>query len=219
QMQVYFSVLNAINDDRKMYIDKYLLSRLADYNFGKNAPRPRIRYKRLGSENSLLMKEALTALIQNGKAMPDLEELGRELGMTVHEVEDTMDEPAPVAPVVPVGPARTAAGRFSAPRGTAARATSKEILKRVRPQVEQAMRNGPLGPDTQISMGFKRRMESSLAADGVRHPMQSNQNLYDRLDRWIADALAFGSEFDTADSFLSLFAATLEREIDTALNG
>jgi hypothetical protein len=218
QMQVYLAMMNAINDDRKMYIDKYVLERLRNYNFGKNAALPRIRYKRLGSAKQALLREALTALIQNGRAVPDLGEIGRELGLTLHEVEETLDAPPAPAQEPADAPDAAAALHRAARTGETARATVKEIVKRVRPQVEQAFRNGSFGPDTKISMGYKRRMESALNADGVQNSMVVNNDLYDKMDRWTEMVLAFADEFSTADSFISMFEKTITKEVNAIFN-
>src|SRR5690606_21434871 len=108
------------------------------------------------------------ALIQNGRPIPDLDEVGHELGMTLHEIKETTDEPAPPPQEAAAAPSDAVALDRSPRAGESARATVKEIVKRVQPQVEQAFRSGNFGADTSLSMGFKRRMESAINADGVQ---------------------------------------------------
>lgn len=221
-MQMYLWMLNAMNDDRKYYIDHYILSRMTDINFGPNAPRPKLRFRKLGNTDATMLKELLTALTQRGSIDFDYEELGQISGMTIKEIKQTTSpEPAPEPdpaedPTTP-DPATDAAP--AADRARIARATGGEIVGRVRSQVESAYRNGIFGPDLQINMGYKRRMEKALEAGGAPYPRASVDTLYNNMDDWIKTVVAFGTEeFDTPESFISLFEGTLYRKIDASVN-
>jgi hypothetical protein len=224
-MQVYLWMLNAMNDDRKVYIDKYLLSKMVDYNFGPNAPRAKIKYRKMGNTNSELMASLVTALVNGNQATVDLEELGTHVGMTLKEVRDTAkppakpgdddagDDPAQEDPEDDGGgTARVKVRR----RSPSARAVVKEIVARVRPQVENAERNGIFDKNLDISMGYKRRMETALEEDGVSEAFASTHEMYERLDNWINLILEHGSEVG-ADGFLNMLESKLESEVDSAL--
>jgi hypothetical protein len=57
-----------LNGDRKYYIDKYVLNRMVDYNFSPNAPRAKIKFRKMGNENSQLIQTVIQALLNSGKA-------------------------------------------------------------------------------------------------------------------------------------------------------
>jgi len=217
-MQMYLWMLNAMNDDRKVYIDKYLLAKMADYNFGPNSARPKIVFRKLGNSNQEMIKEVLTALIQQGKATVNLEELGQMAGMTITEVRQTLEDtpatgtPAEGDPAPATGDAASATGGNPS---TSARATAKEVVDRVRPQVDQAFRNGLFREGLAINMGYKRKMERALEADGYIDSVVRTNDLYDEMDNWLAATVTFGAEeFSSPDSFVSLFETKLVREIE-----
>ena len=231
-MQLYLWMLNAMNDDRKQYYDNYLLSKMVDYNFGTKAPRARIVFRKLGNTNAELLNAMLTALLQKDRIKVDVKELGQMAGMKLTEIEQTLAAPAvpsdpaapagPKKPAKPAGPAkgRAHAGLWSGDDTSSlgdmseAWATSKEINTRVRGQVEAAFRDDTFGKEFKINMGFKRRFEKALASHDVAFPLVTANQLYGRMDNWIADVLPLGKEeFSSPDNFMSLFSTVLNNEI------
>lgn len=221
-MQMYLWMLNAMNDDRKMYIDKYILSRSTDINFGPNAPRPKIKFRKLGNSDATMVKELLTALTQRGSIDFDYEELGQIAGMTITQVRETTSPPPAPGDGKAEDPA-TGDGADDAPpasdRARIARATGGEIVGRVRSQVESAFRDGVFGAGLQVNMGYKRRMEKAMEAGGVVNPKASVDALYGFMDSWLEQVVEFGTdEFSDAENFVSLFASTLYKKIDACAN-
>jgi hypothetical protein len=212
-MQMYLWMLNAMNDDRKVYIDKYILSRMVDYNFSEKAPRAKIIFRKLGNNNADLIKELMIELVRQDKIAMNIEELGKMTGMTLKEISETTQ--------VPVDPNKAADGEGSeadAPgsgtgrrRGTSPKPASDrgddvfdtvtEIVDRVRPQVENAMRNGKWGSDLKLSMGYKKKMNELLGS-------KKSDELYGFMDAWIEDMLLMPQ---TADEFMYEFAQTLSQ--------
>jgi hypothetical protein len=220
-MQMYLWMLNAMNADRKVYIDNYILSPMVNYNFSENAPRAKIVFRKLGNIDSQVLQSVLTALIQNQMGKPDLKELGQMVGMTLEEVQQTVAPPPAPAPAT--DPAE--GDPNNAPAGDGAKknrsgltevtATGKEIANRVRGQVEAAFRENRFGKDLQINMGYKRKFERALDAHGVRDAIGLTNRLYSRMDNWCADVTALGeSEFSGPDSFMGLFDKVLNNEIE-----
>src|SRR6478735_8597358 len=226
-MQVYLWMLNAMNDDRAVYIDKYLLSRMVDYNFGVNAPRAKIVFRKLGDLNAEMISSLLQALVSKDKVKLDYRELGEMAGMTIEEIKETVApavdpnaDPAATDPAAQDDPA-TAKGKpvaVAAARSmTEPRTTAKEIVTRVGGQVEAAFRDGRFGPDLRISMGYKRQMAHSLGAGGFSDPLTKADDLYRRMDNWIADIT---SSLDPADfssgaeSFMDLFEKVLSTQLE-----
>lgn len=208
-MQIYLWMLNAMNDDRKVYIDKYILSKYVDYNFSPKAPRAKIVFRKLGNADKEMVKEILVALIKQNKTKPDLTELGELAGMTLTEIKETLAEPEPAEgdeeePDTPES--NNTAGQTTA--------TTKEIMMRVRPQIENAFSQGRFGPDLKVSMGYKYRFQKALEADGIKDPILHTENFYENMDSWIKEVVSLGpQEFSGPDSFMGMFERVLDNEV------
>lgn len=215
-MQMYLWMLNAMNDDRKQYIDKYLLSKVVDYNFSPKAPRAKIVFRKMGNTDSAMLKDMILALLNKDKIKIDVRELGEMAGMSISEIQQTT-APAP-APVPDPGTGTGANGTNPAtPAGAAAHivvATGKEIVARVRGQVEAAFRDERFGPDMNLNLGYKNKLEKVLLAAGLAFPGAVTDAFYSRMDAWVTDTLPLGTDgFSSADSFMGLFERVLENEI------
>lgn len=219
-MQMYLWMLNAMNDDRALNINKYILSKMVDYNFSPNAPRAKIKFRKLGNTSAQLLENVMLALINKDKAVPDLEEIGEMTGMTLKQVRQTL-KPPPVPgndpntdPNAPVSAPGAGNGSKSNKTPTEAYATAKEIGTRVRGQVEGAFRDGKFGSDFRVNMGYKRKFERALEAHDIPDPIGRANEVYGRMDNWLKDVIALGpSEFSGPDTFMSLFSTVLENEI------
>lgn len=213
-MQMYLWMLNAMNNDRKQYIDQYILSRMADYKFSPNAPRPKIRFRKLGNQNAELIRALLTELVKNGKVEPDLVELGEMAGLTFTEIQGTVDTPVTDPNADPrVGrPDRATDGDTTADPGFArAKETALEILTRVTPQVTKGFQANKIGPGFTVNMGFKKRMDQVLNETGASG---SADELYGRMDRWFEDAVSVGTDaYPSPDAFMDMFGKVLEGEL------
>jgi hypothetical protein len=224
-MQMYLWMLNAMNDDRKQYLDNYLLRKMVNFNFSPKAPSAKIHYRKMGNTNTELIKELLVALVNQGKAKVDLKELGQMAGMKLSEVQETLAPPdEPNAPDEdtqdePQGPdtgGATASITTSAARGMEARAVAKEIVARVRPQVEAAFRSNTFNSDLQINMGFKRKFEKALANMGESYPIVTANEFYGRMDNWINDVTGVGCA--SPENFMHMFEAVLNSEVDRLID-
>lgn len=219
-MQLYLWMLNSINGDRKQYIDKYILSPMADFNFSPNAPRPKIKFRKMGTNNVEMIRGILQELIRGGKAEPDLEELGQMAGMTLKEVKETI-ESDPVDPLLDddddddtggtkdtkVDP-RVGRQGNNKPTKTKPVANSKaldvvaeSIVQRVTPQVQNAASTGKW--DVTLSLGFKKQFAAAFSVGGK----EASEEFYTFMDQWAADALPVG--YDSADEFMVMFRTTL----------
>lgn len=100
--QMYKSMINALADDWKEYIDKYVLWPMARWNFGEKAKRPTIRFRKLGAIDAETGRSILIELLRSGNGDKgvkfDLEEVGQIIGMTLEEIEKVTEPQAP-APV------------------------------------------------------------------------------------------------------------------------
>jgi hypothetical protein len=223
-MQMYLWMLNSMNEDRAKYINRYLLSKMADYNFGVNTPRPKIQFRKLGNTQQEMIRDVLVALINKDKAEPDIEELGQMVGMTLKEIKQTLQDPnapgtsAPGDPKAPPAKPGQNGGRKQSKPANLASDTAKEMAQRVRGQVEGAFRSNNFGSGTRINMGYKHRFERSLAADGIENPIEKTNRVFSRMDNWLADVVPLGSsEFSEPASFMALFERVLENEVEEAV--
>lgn len=203
-MQMYLWMLNAMNDDRAAYINKYLLSRLVNFNFSAKAPRPRIKFRKLGNQNGDLLRSIITELIKKGGIKPDIRELGEMAGMTFEEIEGTINEPSPEGDGTDTNRPPEGDG---VPNGVdKARDTEKSITARVGAQVANAFKAGTFGPDFRVNMGYKKRMSEVLGVDGA-------EQVYGRMDSWNAEAVGAAT---SADEFMGMFSKVLTYEVDAA---
>lgn len=87
-LQMFLWGLNSMNGDRKLYIDKYILSRMVDFNFGPKAPRARIVFRKMGNDNAELVKTVATQMVNGKIAKVDLAELSDAAGLRFLEMTD-----------------------------------------------------------------------------------------------------------------------------------
>lgn len=98
-MQIFLWMLNALAGDLKEYIDKFVVRRLKEFNFGVNAPDATWEYRSLGKENVDTMRAVVAEVIRQGQAKPDMEDLGSALGLKLTEIKQVLAPPTdPNAP-------------------------------------------------------------------------------------------------------------------------
>jgi hypothetical protein len=224
-MQLYLWMLNSINGDRKQFIDKYVLGRMVDFNFSPNAPRAKIKFRKMGTNNVEMIRAILQELIRGNKASVDLEELGQMAGMTLKEVKETVQPPTDPNPLDDDGSGDPSDGKETRVDPRVARQgnnkpTKKEpvanaakldavmhsIKERVEPQIANAASTGRWS-DLNISMGFKKQFAGAFAEGG----REASESFYGFMDAWLADVLPVG--FDSADEFMNTFSETLRHQI------
>lgn len=208
-MQMYLWMLNAMNDDRALYINKYLIRPMVRYNFGDNAPPCKIEFQKLGNSNADMVTALLKSLVDADKVKPDIDELGQMAGMTLKEVRATTDPGATDPSADP--------GASSGPRGVGEpRATGDQIVQRITPQVANAFEKGTFGPGLKLSLGYKRKMERSFANEGYTNSESLANTIFERMNLWTEDVLSIPNAFDTPDQFIATFRSVLNNEIDVA---
>jgi hypothetical protein len=176
-MQLYLWMLNAINDDRAQYINKYILSRMVDMNFSPKAPRAKIKFRKMGTNNSEMVKALIQELIRGNKAKPDSHRAWPDGGHDAHRDQgDGRSEPSGSRSkqslhrpgVDPNADPKATDPRISRNNPTPSKkvkaANSKAMLDvvgqiedRLRPQVDKAVQNGSLNSEFNPSLGFMRQ--------------------------------------------------------------
>lgn len=100
--QMYSNMVSAIAGDIQEYINKYVLAPMARYNFGENAKLPTWEFRKPGKTKEETLRTIILALLNNGNAGKhvkiDLEEVGQELGITLEETQELVNDPANQAP-------------------------------------------------------------------------------------------------------------------------
>lgn len=228
-MQMYLWMLNALMADMKDYLDRYVCDRLVDFNFSPNAPRARWVPRKMGKENLEIFRAVLSELIRQDKAGVDLEELGEAVGLSLKEIRqirEPLDDGAGAAED-PTSPSdgddtdeRTGRQRpsRSGPRGVnEPRETTRRIAARIKEQVTKAFRTGTFGSDFHPSLGYRRRFEEALKAEGAddRTAHTLAERFYTRIERWLDDAIELGpGEYDGPEDFQRMFERLLDSEVE-----
>ena len=210
-MQMYLWMLNAMNSDRALYIDKYILSRMTDFNFGVKAPRPRIKFRKLGNQNSEVINSLINSLMGAGRLGVDIQELGEIAGLTLTEIEETLKEPKvgnqgeddAVGDEDAVD--EDSSGDKSTKRtadGTAGgdktkTGTVKKISARVRQQVGNYFQNP--SSDVVITPGFERQLGIEFAHRGFEDPVTRAKNYVSDLASW---ANEYKTRADSVEDFM-----------------
>lgn len=212
-MQVYLWMLNAMNDDRAQYIDKYILSKFTNFNFSPKAPRPHIKFRKMGNTDTDLIKQLLVALVSGGSATPDLDELGKLAGLSLKQVrQTTKPDEAPADPNA--DPTKEPAKKKEEPANVNypdAYMVVQDIKERVGNQVTKMFREHRFG--AKVNMGFKKKFEKTLEYYGVLNPGVVTDNFYGRLDYWLEDIMSLGEDqFSGPESFMDMFGRVLLHE-------
>lgn len=224
-MQLFMWMLNALAGDMKEYIDRYVVGRLKDFNFGVNAPPATWEFRHMGKENVETVRAMLTELLRNNKAMPDLRQLGEIAGLDLTEVKQiTQDTPTvdpnadPNAPVADTRTTRDRGTGSSGPRGVGQpRATAREISNRIASQVDKAWREKTFGPGFLPSFGFRRRFEESLKAEGSSDEVarELTGEFYDKVESWARDAIGIGMDsYAGPQDFMAMMNRVLDSQVE-----
>jgi hypothetical protein len=210
-MQVYLWMMNALNSDRALYINKYILNKMVNYNFSPSAPRARIVFRKLGNTNLDVVKTLIEALVASGEARPDIRELGRIAGLTLQEV-DILTGSSGGEDVIDTNAGGDTEGSVSSGEP---RATGDKVTARIAPQVENAFKNGTFGPNLKLNIGYQRAMEAAFIEAHHPNPKAASQEVFSRLDAWLGDVMEPGA-FESASEFVRCFHHVLLSIIDGA---
>lgn len=149
---VYMQMLNALAGDWKEYIDNYMLGKMVDFNFGTNAKRATIKFRRLGDDRMDLVKTIMQQLIASGQGGPNLVELGEIAGMKIEQIQQVTEPPAPA----PDPNAEDA--------NTTARRVSEQMFARLQPQIRKAFKDGKIDPAFVPAPGYQRQLSEALGS-------------------------------------------------------
>lgn len=236
--QVYMQMLNALAGDFKEYVDKYILSRMVDYNFGLNAPRAVIKFRKLGDEKSEMVVSLLQQLVAAGAAKVDLVQLGEIAGLTLEEVKEVtapdgqdpnQQDPNKQDPNKNTDTkSKDGSGKSSDGKGgssgsgssggsKASRRALEAMYERLRAQFTKAFREGTFGNGFEPSLGFQRQFEDGLRSEGVTPEVAAHA--YARSVAFVADVAALGAaSFPSVEDVMNVVEHGLDAAVEDAKN-
>lgn len=201
QNQVYQQMLNALSGDWAQYINDYILERMVDFNFGVNAKRAKIRFRRLGDDKMEMVKLIMQQLLAGGKVMPDLNELGEIAGLTLKEVEVVTEPPAEP---------RQDPGNEPAEGGNQNPVNSSRLIEAMYERIA-----GQYRKSGKMDLGYKRQYIEAAGMHGVA--VADAERTYSATVGWLNDLSAM--EFDSSTDVLALIRKGLESGVGEHLNG
>lgn len=196
--KLFFMMMNGLIADMAEYLERFVLNRLIDFNFGPDTARCRFRWRQLNKDRDETTRAMVQSVISGGFMKPDVEELGLAVGMEFNEIEQV------VAPQVGAGTAtpdpNNDKSRFS---------TAEEIVSRIRVQAHKHWGEDGFVP----SLGYRKKMELSIGSDsglneGACHSRA--EQVYSSIEAWMPEALATA---EGPDHFADKVDLVLRREL------
>lgn len=232
---VFMNMLNAISGDMKSYIDPYILSPLVDYNFGVNAPRARIIFRKLGDDKMDLARTLIQALVSKDRVKPDINELGDIAGLTFSEVRALTDDGQSQEDNNSQGdqeqrPEGRATARGSSKKGDNStssggkaksdnsRRVISNIAGRISAQVNRFLKNGAENSSFEPSFGYERQLEEALTQDGIANASEVAERLRSFSTMWLKDLPVSYMRGEGAWGMLNLIEATLVAKLEELIN-
>lgn len=220
--QTWLWSLNALVNDLKEYLDRYIIQRIKAFNFTEKAPRCQIVFRDMGKDNPDTVRAIITQLISGNTATVDLDEMGVALGMTVKEVKQVLDPAA--APGQPGQAGTDVRPRNERDRGTTGPRkvgeplrTGKQIAARVGEQVTKAWNEDRLDASFKASLGHRRRMIESFVSEGATDEWARDavDEIFQSVERFSTTLATLGKqEFSGPDDFMEMFGHRLNEEIE-----
>lgn len=213
-MQVYLWMLNAMNGDRAHYINKYVLSRMVDYNFSPNAPRAKIVFRKMGNSNMETIRAVLQQVLANKQAKPDIEELGHLAGLNLEEIRELAaptpdpNKPEEIDPATDEGADADNPGSIG---GGSPKDTVANMKERVRGQARKGFtNNNGWKPD----LGYKKQLQNALHQQGV-DPSAADA-FFDRMGIVLGDMQAV--RWEGPDQFMEVLEPMLDSQLEAVLS-
>jgi len=204
--RMFMWMMNTLAGDLKEYLDRYVLDRMVDFNFGPKAPRARFVFRQMGKVQDETLRAMIQASIQQEHLKPNVEDLAQVLGVKLDVVQQlTEDEPTPAAD--PVVEPDTDTGNTESDNSRKLGLVAGRIEGRVSGQVRAAFKAGTTDR-VQISMGHESQLRD-LLPDASSDDIKS---MVHRMSVWSTESLASGVHKDT-DAFMENFSSALDSQI------
>lgn len=206
--KLFFNMMNGLVGDMAEYLERYVLNRLVDFNFSPRAPRARFKWRALGKDRDETVRAIAQAAIQAQQVKPSVEDLGMAVGMEFSEIQ-MVTEPQ-VGAGTPTPDPNNDFSRFE---------TVDEIVERIRQQARKNWEEGSgrhdgfFGTDFQPSLGYRKKMEMSLAQDHGLDDLAAHtttEEIYKNIEAWIPEAIETS---DGPDHFADKVELILRRQL------
>jgi hypothetical protein len=214
--KTYQSMMNAIAGDWKFYIDWYILRPMRDYNFGTNAPLPKIKFKRMGAENEELIRDVIRAMLARNTLEPaDIEQLGEVAGLDLKIVRqltgDEGEQPEDPSQPSQKGSEDDDTGDTAKENRTGVHRVAAAMSDRVEQQVRNAYKRDKVREAT-FDLGFQARFSEALVEVGLADTDARTRDFYNRVEQILRDYSAIG--FETPDIFMTMFRNHVDSLVD-----
>ena len=210
-LRIFQQVLNAIAGDFQFYIQNYLVDRLRVLNFGEKSAVARWVFRRQGGGEIETYKELMSALVNQGKAGPDLEELAAVVGLTFKEYEQVVEPPADPATPPAANSQDMDPSNDSPPPASKNRAPAAAILEEGAARTTREFAKGATG----LSLSHRNRFRAELADNGWTEDeaREVERAVYRKVNDWLADV----AEVDmNPDEFKSAITRVAIGELEQA---
>lgn len=216
---IYQWMLNALSGDWKYYIDWYLLKPLRDYNFGVNAERPQISFRRMGDQRNDLVNNVIAAMVSKGSVKFDYEQLGEIAGLSLEEVKVLTEEPgfdngggdpSKTSPETDGGTGTNEENRAGVHRVAAS------LRERIAKQVTNAFRKNNL-EEVKFSLGFERQFEAALEKVAGDKAFILTRNFYGSLEAYLYSLVDMG--YSSSESFMRAVDGGIEYQTQNMMKG
>lgn len=98
QKNTFMMLLNAILEDLKDHIERYILEDLVKFNFGENAPKAFFIVENMGKISESSLVKVLVEQIKSGTAQPEIDDIARRLGIRIEGAEEVTSDEEKVPP-------------------------------------------------------------------------------------------------------------------------
>jgi len=223
-MEIFMIMVNALIGDLQDYINRYLLNRLVDINFSPKAPRAKFIPRKLGKSKEATIRAIIQAMIQNGQAKVDVEDLGSSIGMDIKEVQmlDPNKDPNPAPEPNPEPNKDESEEKFELVSRPVAKFSEESfadlttgIVNRVRGQVRASLADGTF-TQRHFTPGYSRKLQSMLVGMGYTNTEAADATaaFHSNLSRWLQDAASMGANAYAGgeDEFARYFKRVVEAE-------
>lgn len=184
---MYLNMLHAIASDIKYYIDNFILSRLVDFNWGKNAPRAKIKFRKMADDRKDLVLQMMQALIASGAAKPDLNQIGDIAGLDLTEVQQ-LTVPPGTNPADPnAQPTKKPADNKTKAGGTKPNGTAKKVSKNTQDVISNISARISGQSRSNLDFGYNRQLGIAFDIDGAEDGHGLVDELYRFSEAWIED--------------------------------
>lgn len=208
-LRIFQQMLNSIAGDLQVHFQKYLVDRMRVVNFGQNSPPATWVFRKQGQGDIETYKLLMSEVVRLGAAMPNLEELGKIVGLTFDKVEMlTKDNPDGDDKVVSGD--TTQSGTPKPSNNSKLSPAVGAVIKEAATRLERELSNGKTP-----TLGFKNKITNLLYAEQALRGEMFQGSYVDRafesLNNWVAQTATFLTPEEMGEAAERLLTEEIER--------